>query len=126
MFASPILKDSLTMFACRVSFVFIPMIHRILLVKGFHIRIAVGFGQHRSSSNTHKASVSLHLAGVGNLLVGLKTIAVHYDKLGGEGQLIQSLMHSLNRSVEDINLVNSLRGQMHYSIAQRLLLNDRA
>lgn len=109
----------------RISLIALPGIGRIAVMKQHHEAVPVHFGQNRSRRNGYKVVIAPYEAMVRKVLIRAEAVAIDQKPLRPQGKLMQGLVHSGKRSLEDIELVDAGRRNMGYRPGTRFGLNTR-
>ena len=118
------LADGLTVFLRGIALVRQPVVLGIFLRQSVHIVVTIGLGEDRSGSNREILAVALNNRRMREILVFLKPVAIHDDCLRTHLQLIQRTMHRQYRGVEDVDLVDLLRGDDAHRPGHSIALDD--
>lgn len=94
------------MFDCRVTLVAVPIVFRVLAGYLLHVIVAVSFGQDRSGSDAKVFGVALYDAVVRRIFIFIEPVAVDDQKFRAQGKLFYRPVHSQERSIEDIDLID--------------------
>ena len=121
-----IFSNGLSMFSRWVSFISFPSVLWVLQIEACHIEVAFGFSQDRSGGDIGIDSVSFDDTLVGDISLGSESIPIDQQELGGNFELCDGPIHGFERGVQDIDLVDFLRGDHFDCPGQGLLLNDFA
>ena len=103
-----------------------PVVRRVFSVETYHQRIAVGFGQDGSRGDGEVGRVALDHTLIRDSQTVFEAIAVDEQEFGLDGETGHRIVHSLYGGVEDVDLVNSLFGDLCHTECQRITFDDGA
>ena len=100
-----------------ITFVSIPGIIGIFLMKFEHVPVPSRFSQYRSRRDIEKSSVSFDKTVVGDVPKRFEFIPVYGNRFRGYRKLFQGKVHGLNGGLQDIYGIDGFGGKVHYRIA---------
>ena len=109
------LLDCGTVIARGVTFVFVPMVLRVLLMKVEHSFVAVSFGENACCSDVGKTAVAFDKCLPRYVVVRLESVAVDNNSSRADFQSVESAVHSENACVEDVDAVDFFGCDYPYS-----------
>ena len=98
-------RDAFPVFLGGVALVTCPVVHGVAFVQLLHVLVPVSLRKYRGGSDCHVFAVTFDYAMMFDAPVRFETVAVHENVLGGDAQLSQCPVHSLDGRVEDVYFV---------------------
>lgn len=97
---------SLTMGCRGVALVDLPAVSGIVGGYGFHILVAMGFGEDRGGGDVAESAVAFDEGLPGDIGIGFEAVAVDDNGFRAHGQAVESAVHRKDRCVEDVDSVD--------------------
>lgn len=107
-----IFADGFSVFGSRIPLVLLPVKMRVVPVESAHPFVAVSFCQNRSSCYVKVFSIALNHTLMRNFLKTLKPVSIHGDEFGFHGKTGNSAVHGQDRSIQNIEGIDFLFGDM--------------
>lgn len=120
----PVFANGQPMLTRRVAFVLKPAVLRILLGQTAHILVTVGLGKYRGSRNVGIFAVALNNTAVGDGQLRTEPVSINEQEARSGIEPADRQRHSLERSVQDVDLVDARRRNRLYGPGDRLALDD--